>query len=252
MDASNAQTPSAGLVQNLNLDFNALRVQAIMETIQRMAPDGSPLAVLAQQGAEAANLVVAEKLASVPQRKPYVSNNDRARHDWSEAASSASPNHHLAKHDARRRITQNRATWEYGHDQNDLCNVIEYQRHLRDRAPSPPLQSIAEDIAPVGRTGFWALVGPLKQVRWSDKFKADNIDRYDGSNNFEEFIQVYQIIFEASGGDDRVNANFLPMALTGVARSWLINLSEWSITFWDQLWTCSLATSRAHTSIHLQ
>jgi hypothetical protein len=80
-DASNAQTPSAGLVQNLNLDFNALRVQAIMETIQRMAPDGSPLAVLAQQGAEAANLVVAEKLASVPQRKPYVSNNDRARHD---------------------------------------------------------------------------------------------------------------------------------------------------------------------------
>jgi hypothetical protein len=36
-------------------------------------------------------------------------------------------------------------------------------------------------------------------------------------------------------GDDRVKANFLPMALTGVARSWLINLPKGSITLWDQL-----------------
>jgi hypothetical protein len=36
-----------------------------METIQHMAPDGSPLAVLAQQGAKAMNLIVAEKLADV-------------------------------------------------------------------------------------------------------------------------------------------------------------------------------------------
>jgi hypothetical protein len=50
-----AQTPSAGLVQNLNLDFNVVRVQVIMETIQRMTPDGSPLALLAQQGAEVVN-----------------------------------------------------------------------------------------------------------------------------------------------------------------------------------------------------
>jgi hypothetical protein len=37
-----------------------------METIQCMAPDGSPLALLAQQGAEVVNLVVAEKSAGVP------------------------------------------------------------------------------------------------------------------------------------------------------------------------------------------
>jgi hypothetical protein len=46
-EASDAQTPSTGLIQNLNPDFNVVRVQAIMETIQRMAPDGSPLALLA-------------------------------------------------------------------------------------------------------------------------------------------------------------------------------------------------------------
>jgi hypothetical protein len=31
--ASDARTPSGGLAQNLNLDFNAVRVQAIMKTI---------------------------------------------------------------------------------------------------------------------------------------------------------------------------------------------------------------------------
>jgi hypothetical protein len=47
-EASDARTPSTGLIRNLNLDFNDVRVQAIMETIQWMAPDGSPLALLAQ------------------------------------------------------------------------------------------------------------------------------------------------------------------------------------------------------------
>jgi hypothetical protein len=61
---------SDSLVRNLNPDFNAVRIQAIMQTIHRMALDGSPLAVLAQQGVEAANLVVAEKSTSFPRREP--------------------------------------------------------------------------------------------------------------------------------------------------------------------------------------
>jgi hypothetical protein len=76
------------------------------------------------------------------------------------------------------------------------------------------------------RSGFCALAGSLGQVWWSDKFKTGNIDRYDGSSNPEKFIQVYQTVIEAAGGDDRVKAKFLPTALTGAAKSWLINLSE--------------------------
>jgi hypothetical protein len=76
-EATDAQTPSEGLVQNLNLDFNAIQVHAIMETIQRMAPNGSPLALLTQQGAEATNLIVVEKSAGVPQWEPYAGRNDR-------------------------------------------------------------------------------------------------------------------------------------------------------------------------------
>jgi hypothetical protein len=86
-ETSNARTPSARLAQNLNLYFNAVWVQAIMETIQHMTPDGSPLALLAQQGAEAVNLIVAEKSASVPRREPSAGRNDQTRHDRSEVVS---------------------------------------------------------------------------------------------------------------------------------------------------------------------
>jgi hypothetical protein len=106
-ETSDAQTPSAGLVRNLNPDFNAIKVQTIMETIQHVAPNGSPLTALAQQGAEAANLIAIEKSAGVPRMEPSAGNNDRVRCARSEAASSVSLNHHLSEHDARRCITQN-------------------------------------------------------------------------------------------------------------------------------------------------
>jgi hypothetical protein len=46
-EVSDARTPSGGLAWNLNPDFNAVHIQAIMEAIQRMAPAGSPPAILA-------------------------------------------------------------------------------------------------------------------------------------------------------------------------------------------------------------
>jgi hypothetical protein len=71
-------------------------------------------------------------------------------------------------------------------------------------------------------------VSPIRDVRWPDKFKVRHIDKYDGSSNPEEFIQVYHTIIEAAGGDDQVKANYLSRALFGMARSWLINLPKGS------------------------
>jgi hypothetical protein len=85
-----------------------------------MTPDSSPLPLLAQQGAEAANLVIAEKSIDVPLREPFGGHNDRARRARSEVASSFSPNRRLAGNDARRRITQNRNVREYSRDRDDL------------------------------------------------------------------------------------------------------------------------------------
>jgi hypothetical protein len=89
-----------------------------------------PLHFWLSKGAEAANLVVAEKSASVPRGEPSVGRNDRAGRARSEAASSANPRRHLSERDARHRITQNRNVREYGHNRNDLRNVIEDRRHI--------------------------------------------------------------------------------------------------------------------------
>jgi hypothetical protein len=60
LEASDARTPNDRMIQNLNPDFNAIRLEMIMESIQRMTPKGSPLVTLAQQGAEVVNVIVAQ------------------------------------------------------------------------------------------------------------------------------------------------------------------------------------------------
>jgi hypothetical protein len=117
------------------------------------------------------------------------------------------------------RITQNHNTWKYGRNRDDLRNVIEDRRCIRDRTSSPPQRFLARGVTPTGRSGFRALTGPLREVRWPAKFKAGHIDQYDGYNNPKEFIQVYHTVIEAAGGDDWVKANFLHTALSGAARS---------------------------------
>jgi hypothetical protein len=208
-----------------------------MESIQRMAPEGSPLVALAQQRVEVVNVVVAQWSAGKPRGEPSIGNqsNDRGKRAWSEEATSASGNRHLADNDVQWRITQNHYLWECGRDRKDLSNVIDDQRRRRARSPIPPRRSLARDVTPSGSGGFCALVAPLRDVRWPDKFKIEHIDKYDGSNNPKEFVQVYQTVIEAVGGDDQVKANYLPTALTDTARSWLINLLEGSIYTWDQL-----------------
>jgi hypothetical protein len=62
-----------------------------------------------------------------------------------------------------------------------------------------------------------------------EKFKAGHINKYDGSSNLEEVIQVYHTVIEAIGGDDQIKANYLPTTLSDVMRSWLINLPKGSI-----------------------
>jgi hypothetical protein len=98
-----------GMIQNLNLDFNVMQFQTIMETIQCMAPEGSPIVALALQRAEAANYVIAERSADGSRWEPFVDNwsHDRAKWARSEVASSASSNHRLADNDVRRRMWHN-------------------------------------------------------------------------------------------------------------------------------------------------
>jgi hypothetical protein len=52
------------------------------------------------------------------------------------------------------------------------------------------------------------------------------------------------MVIEAVGGDDQVKVNYLPTILSGVARSWLINLLKGTLYNWDQL--CVMFISNFH------
>nr|AAU10764.1 putative polyprotein [Oryza sativa Japonica Group] len=90
-------------------------------------------------------------------------------------------------------------------------------------------------VSPVGGAGCRAFVVTLRNVRWPPRFRPTITEKYDGSVNPAEFLQIYTTRIEAAGGDDRVMANFFPMALKGQARGWLMNLPPASVHSWEDL-----------------
>jgi hypothetical protein len=81
-EVSDAWTPSSHVLQNLNMDFNAVRLQTIIESIQQMVPQDSPLIALAQQGVvPVGNIVVAAPSAKNHRGEPSGDNQSK---DWAK------------------------------------------------------------------------------------------------------------------------------------------------------------------------
>ena len=75
----------------------------------------------------------------------------------------------------------------------------------------------------------------LRQVQWPNKFKPEMPPRYDGAVNPVVFLLAYEEAIFKAGGDDKVMANWLPMALTGVPHAWLLHLPASSMASWEEL-----------------
>jgi hypothetical protein len=69
--------------------------------------------------------------------------------------------------------------------------------------------------APVAGVGCAALANHLRVVAWPSKFRLHLLEKYDGSTNPSEFLQVYVTAIMAAGGNDAVMASYLHIALTG-------------------------------------
>jgi hypothetical protein len=87
----------------------------------------------------------------------------------------------------------------------------------------------------VSGVGCAALANHLRAVAWSSKFRPHLPEKYDGSTNSSEFLQVYIIAITAAGGKDAVMASYFHVALIGPARTWLMNLTSGSIQSWGEL-----------------
>ena len=78
--------------------------------------------------------------------------------------------------------------------------------------------------------GCRAFTPELRSVAWRGKFKLDLPPRYDVTPDPAEFLQLYELSIEAANGDEKVMANWFPMALKDGPRLWLLNLPVGSIS----------------------
>jgi hypothetical protein len=84
----------------------------------------------------------------------------------------------------------------------------------------------------------------LKRVCWPLNFILSGIEKYDGSTNQVEWLDVYQVAIENAGENSYVMANYQPVYLSSSARTWLFKLFAGSVHSWNHL--CRLFTSNFH------
>jgi hypothetical protein len=77
--------------------------------------------------------------------------------------------------------------------------------------------------------GCAALADHLNAATWPPKFRPHLLEKYNDTSNPSEFLQVYVTIITAAGGNTVVMASYFHVALTGPARTWLMNLTPGSI-----------------------
>jgi hypothetical protein len=78
--------------------------------------------------------------------------------------------------------------------------------------------------------------GEFLSDTWPSKFRPRLPEKYDGTSNPSEFLQVYVTAITAAGGDTAVMATYFHVSLSGLARTWLMNLTPGSICSWEELY----------------
>jgi hypothetical protein len=102
-------------------------------------------------------------------------------------------------------------------------------------APQTPTGARIQTGVPLAGVGCVALADHLRAVTWPSKFRPQLPEKYDGTTNPSEFLQVYVTAITAVGGDTTIMATYFHVALSGPAQTWLMNLSPGSIYSWEEL-----------------
>jgi hypothetical protein len=102
--------------------------------------------------------------------------------------------------------------------------------------PQTPMGTRSQTGVPLAGVGCAALVDHLRAASWPPKFRPHLPEKYDGTSNPSEFLQVYFTAITAAGGNTTVMATYFHVALSGPARTWLMNLTLGSIYTWEELY----------------
>jgi hypothetical protein len=82
---------------------------------------------------------------------------------------------------------------------------------------------------PLTGVGCTALADHLCAASWPPKFRPHLPEKYDGTSNPSEFLQVYVTTITTAGGNTALMATYFHVALSRLAWTWLMNLALGSI-----------------------
>jgi hypothetical protein len=96
-------------------------------------------------------------------------------------------------------------------------------------APHAPMGTRSRVGVPLVGVGCATLADHLCAASWPSKFRPHLPEKYDGTSNPSEFLQVYVTAITATGGNTAVMATYFHVALSGPTWTWLLNLAPGSI-----------------------
>jgi hypothetical protein len=102
-------------------------------------------------------------------------------------------------------------------------------------APQAPMDTRSQAGVPLAGVGCAALADHRRTASWPSKFRLHLLEKYDGTSNPLEFLQVYVTAITATSGNTAVMATYFHVALSGPTRTWLMNLALGSIYSWEEL-----------------
>jgi hypothetical protein len=102
-------------------------------------------------------------------------------------------------------------------------------------APQSAMGTRSQASVPLAGVGCAALADHLRATSWPPKFQPHLPEKYDGTSNPSEFLQVYVTAITAAGGNTAMMATYFHVALSGPARTWVMDLAPGSIYSWAEL-----------------
>jgi hypothetical protein len=160
-------------------------------------------------------------------------NRRRARED--APVSLERPDDLRAELNRRRMGKDARVSLERAHERRQNIEGRNLDLHFTAVAPQTPRGAQIQAGVPLAGVGCAALADHLRVTTWPSKFWPHLPEKYDGTSNSSEFLQVYVTAITAAGGDTAVMATYFHVALSGPAQTWLMNLTSGSIYSWEEL-----------------
>jgi hypothetical protein len=183
---------------------------------------------------EASASVLSPSVRATPTEDLRVELNHRRAGDYASGSLERS-NDLQAELNRRRASKDARVSLERAHERRQNVEGRNLDYDFTAVALQTPTGARIQAGVPLAGMGCAALEDHLRAVTWPSKFWPHLPEKYDGTSDPSEFLQVYVTAITAAGGDTAIMATHFHVALSGLTWTWLMNLAPRSIYSWEEL-----------------